>query len=148
MQLQAEVFGKDNIPRPSWVVKVPSDGEYHYEKGYGVANNFYDSMKLAVKEAVAALGTWTGTYISTDYLEVDFKQELYSIDHSSEAYVYEREIVEYWEDANGGVWVLIRIPVRSYNFIMDDEPNVVVEYREPSFSDVVSKILDNTNIKL
>ena len=148
MQLQAEVFGKDNIPRPSWVVKVPSDGEYHYEKGYGVANNFYDSMKLAVKEAVAALGTWTGTYISSDYLEVDFKQELYSIDHSSEAYVYEREIVEYWEDANGGVWVLIRIPVRSYNFIMDDEPNVVVEYREPSFSDVVSKILDNTNIKL
>jgi uncharacterized repeat protein (TIGR02543 family) len=148
MQMQAEVFGKDNIPRPSWVVKVPSDDDFHYEKGYGISGNFYDSMKLAVKEAVAALGTWTGTYIASEYQEVDFKQELFSIDHSSEAFVYEREIVEYWEDANGGVWVLIRIPVRSYEFIMDDDPIKVIEYREPSFSDVLGQILEKTDIKL
>lgn len=150
MQLQTEVFGKNNIPRPNWVVKVPADGDYHYEKGYGKAGDFNTSLKLATNEALYSLGSWAGTYVYTDYTEEGNEAEV-SMNLNSSSHVYGRDVVEYWEDSEGGVWVLVGVPVNgdkdAVDFLLGKEstPEVEYVYKEPTFMEVLNLILDKTD---
>lgn len=109
MQQMVPEVGKDNIPRPNWVVKVPEDDYWHYEKGYGKADSFYDSLTLATKKALLAVAEWYGTDACEYYYSdgTDSSDDLYV---DTGARVRGREIAEYWEDSEGGVWVLLRVP--------------------------------------
>ena len=109
MMQHSPVLGKNDIPRPNWVVKVPEDDIWHYEKGYAKAGTFYDTLTLATKKAILAVAEWCGTdayeyYYSNGTVSTD---DLYL---DTVATVRGREIAEYWEDAEGGVWVLVRVP--------------------------------------
>ena len=109
MQQMIPEWGKDNIPRPNWVVKVPETGEFHYEKGYAKADTLYDSILLATKQALLAVAEWAGAGAKASYSDADgVTSDERNVE--SEAAIMGREIVEYWEDAQGGVWVLVSVP--------------------------------------
>ena len=110
MQQMIPEVGKNNIPRPNWVVKVPEDDYWHYEKGYAKADSFNASLNQATKKALLAVAEWSGTDAYEFYYNdgTEVSDDMY-IDTGST--VKGREIAEYWEDAEGGIWVLVRIPV-------------------------------------
>ena len=124
MQQMIPEWGKDNIPRPNWVVKVPETDGYHYEKGYAKADTLYDSILLATKQALLAVAEWSGASAKATYSDADgVTSEERNV--GSEAAIAGREIVEYWEDAQGGVWVLVSVPniygwADSYDWSEDD----------------------------
>ena len=105
---QTPVYGKNSIPRPDWVITTPSEAGFHYEKGYyNGANNFYDNLNLAVDEAMKEYVEWAGATVTTTYSTISSLQVR---NIAANGTVYGREVVEYWEDSLGGVWVLIRVP--------------------------------------
>ena len=109
MQQMLPVLGKYGIPRPNWVVSVPEDDYWHYEKGYAKADTFTETMNLAKKQALLAVAEWCGT----DVFEYYYSDGETSTDDryiDTAAGVYGREVAEYWEDSEGGVWVLLRVP--------------------------------------
>ena len=110
LQQLIEEFGENGIPRPDWVIKVPEEEGWHYERGYGRADGFYDSQRISTAEAVTAIAEWAGIFIRE---RVDDVNGAYSEkkDIDVDAYVFGREIVEYWVDSTGGVWTLVRVPV-------------------------------------
>jgi uncharacterized repeat protein (TIGR02543 family) len=112
MQQMLPELGANGIPRPNWVVKVPADDYWHYEKGYATADTFYEALNLATKKALLAVAEWCGTDAYEYYFNSGTEgfDDLY-IDTGSR--VVGREIAEYWEDADGGVWVLLRVPADS-----------------------------------
>ena len=123
MQQMIPEVGKNNIPRPNWVVKVPEDDYWHYEKGYAKADSFNASLNQATKKALLAVAEWSGTDAYEFYYNdgTEVSDDMY-IDTGST--VKGREIAEYWEDAEGGIWVLVRIPVEkeedyTYDFFDD-----------------------------
>ena len=135
------VLGKDGIRRPDWVVKVPSEEGKHFEAGYANEGSFFDSYKAAQKECLKAIAEWKGVKVTIDSKSISFDQtaaeiadylivscsdeydastaldKLCSIDSDQaqiqalETAVSGREIVEYWEDSSGGVWVLMSVPL-------------------------------------
>jgi uncharacterized repeat protein (TIGR02543 family) len=109
MQQMIPEWGKNNIPRPNWVVKVPETDEFHYEKGYAKSGSFYDSLLLATKQALLAVAEWSGASAKATYSDAD-GVSANERNVEAEAAVMGREIVEYWEDAQGGVWVLVSVP--------------------------------------
>ena len=127
LQQMTPEWGKGGIPRPDWVVKVPENDLYHYEKGYAHEESFYDSLQMAVKEALLSIAEWAGIDAYEFYSD---EQDYVTTDVRTS--VFGREIVEYWEDANGGVWALVRIalnqesaPVEStatIDIILEPEP--------------------------
>ena len=113
MQLSKVVLGKDDIPRPDWVVKVPEDGLYHYERAFSSEEGFQNALQDATKKGYLQLAEWIMVNVSTDYSKFDSTDAATSHDMSVDVVVREREVVEYWEETNGTVWVLTRIPKSS-----------------------------------
>lgn len=113
MQLSKVVLGKDDIPRPDWVVKVPEDGIYHYERSFSNEEGFQNALQDATKKGYLQLAEWIMVNVSTDYSKFDSADAATSYDMSVDVVVREREVVEYWEETNGTVWVLTRIPKSS-----------------------------------
>ena len=103
-------FGAAGVPRPDWVIKAPADDEYHYEKAYGKASDFYTSLQVAVGEAMVQHSEWMSTRVDSYYLK-SWTSLSESKRLDSERTVEGREVVEYWVDQDGGVWVLVRIPI-------------------------------------
>lgn len=107
-KLQTEIveLGKNDIPRPDWVIKVPEDSKYHYEKAYASGSDFVtnvDNASTKCRQNIAAyLDTKFSNKTSNNSVDVTKITELNTSVRLS-------EMVEYWEDVNGGVWVLMRI---------------------------------------
>ena len=110
MQLSKVVLGKDDIPRPDWVVKVPEDGTYHYERSFSNEENFQNALQDATKKGYLQLAEWIRVNVNTSYSKFDSSDATISHDISVDVVVSEREVVEYWEETDGTVWVLTRIP--------------------------------------
>lgn len=110
MQQMVPEVGKYNIPRPNWVVKVPEEDGWHYEKGYAKADSFNDAMSLATKKALLAVAEWSGTD-AYEYFYSDGTESSDDVYIDTGSKVQGREIAEYWEDSEGGIWVLVRVPV-------------------------------------
>ena len=108
MQKRIVEKGKNDIPRPDWVISVPQDRSYHYEKAYASGGDFIENMNEAKDECLEAMASWLGTRITNVTKQVNsVKQITLTIDRSAD--IENAEMVEYWEDSNGGVWVLMRI---------------------------------------
>ena len=107
LQLQKVVYGKNGIIRPDWVVKVPESNGVHYEKGYAKGSDFYETYLEAVKAAKASYAYWINTNIELTDKNVN------NVAYDSKAFsntisLSTIEVVEYWEDTEGGIWVLVR----------------------------------------
>lgn len=107
LQYQIVVYGKNGIIRPDWVIKVPESSTEHYEKGYAKCSTFYESYLEAIKSAKTSYAYWILTNVElTD-------KNINGVAYDSKAFsestsLTNVEVVEYWEDAEGGVWVLIK----------------------------------------
>ncbi len=108
MQKRIAEKGKNDIPRPDWVISVPQEKSYHYEKAYASGGDFSQNMKEAKDICLEEIASWLGTKIMNVTKKVNsVKQISLTIDRSAD--IEKAEMVEYWEDSNGGVWVLMRI---------------------------------------
>ena len=135
LQQMTPVWGKGNIPRPDWVVKVPEDDLYHYEKGYAKGSSFYESIQMAVKEALLSIAEWAGvdTY---EYFNAESREIENSVTTDVRTSIFGREIVEYWEDAYGGVWALVRIALNQESTPVDSTATVdILPVSEPEVPD-------------
>lgn len=107
-QTEIVEIGKSNIPRPDWVIKAPEDTKYHYEKAYASGGNLVTNLE----NASAKCREYLAAYLETNVTTVSKTENgVLSNTQTTEikTSVTCSELVEYWEDANGGVWVLMRI---------------------------------------
>ena len=116
------VKGKNGIKRPDWVLYDQSNIINHYASGYGTGKTFEIAKQKAVLNADAELALWISNSVQAvrdRYIEESHVGE-------SETYIdkfvstsTERALaimtgvkeVDFWEDLEGGVWVLRSIPV-------------------------------------
>lgn len=116
------VKGKNGILRPDWVIWDQSNIINHYVSGYGTGTTFEIAKQKAQLNADAELAIWVSDsvkavrerYISENVIAdnrtyVD-KFESTATEMGTAVLSGVKE-VDYWEDIDGGVWVLRSIPV-------------------------------------
>ncbi|MBR1937817.1 MAG: LPP20 family lipoprotein [Spirochaetales bacterium] len=115
------VLGKDNVPRPEWIIKDYTNKETIYVQGYGKGATFEVSYKKARLDADAELGRYVSNVVQTavartlesnesveEYTYIDqFKT---SASEVGKGVLAGAQVADYWEDKEGGVWVLVSIP--------------------------------------
>ena len=102
------VYGKDGIARPDWVISPVDDETYHYERAYYQGSDIVESIEEAKEKCLKYFTQYL--YSQLDYSSKDVNGVVLNsstINYSSE--LRNVEMVEYWEDGVGGVWVLMRI---------------------------------------
>lgn len=106
-QLDIAEFGKNGIPRPDWVISTPYslDG-MHIEKAYAKMGDFISSYDEAVRKARIQCAQNIGYQINIvdkNVNDVPYLSATIDANHNN----LNTFVVEYWEDAVGGVWVLV-----------------------------------------
>lgn len=115
------VLGKDNVPRPDWIIKDYTNKETIYVQGYGKGATFEVSYKKARLDADAELSRYVSNVVQTavartlesnesveEYTYIDqFKT---SASEVGSGILAGAQVADYWEDKEGGVWVLVSIP--------------------------------------
>ena len=118
------VLGKDGIPRPDWVVKDVSTQDVHFASGYYKAATYANAQKAAIAEARNALAEWVKT--SVDEIITSYRNDAGSGENLQAVQAFETiskqnatamlsgSIKEdEWVDLDGGVYVLVSIPVEN-----------------------------------
>ena len=116
------VVGKNGIKRPDWVVYDQSNAINHYAAGYGTAKTFEVARQKAQLNADAELAIWVSNSVQAvrdRYIEESYvgENETYidsfvsTATEKATAVLSGVKEVDYWEDLEGGVWVLRSIPV-------------------------------------
>ena len=116
------VKGKNGVPRPDWVIYDQSNAINHYVSGYGTGTTFEVARQKAQLNADAELAIWVSDsvkavrerYISENVIGENTvfldKFESTATEMGVAVLSGVRE-VDYWEDIDGGIWVLRSIPV-------------------------------------
>ena len=116
------VEGKNGIKRPDWVVRDVSDKKTLYAAGYGKGSTFELSMKKAKLEADGKIALYVSNLV-----EATRERTLKEVDNNAAAIEYIVSFVshtkelgrallsgvreeDFWEDNDGGVWILVSIP--------------------------------------
>lgn len=119
------VVGKNGIKRPDWVIHDSSNKKTLFTTGYGTGRTFETAKMKADLNADSEIALWVSSSVDTvrerfitesvDIMDAS-QSELY-MDHftSASAEVGKAILsgvdeVDFWEDADGGVWVLHSIP--------------------------------------
>ena len=116
------VKGKNGIKRPDWVIYDQSNIINHYAAGYGTGKTFEIAKQKAVLNADAELALWVSNSVQAvrdRYIEESYVGESETYIDSFVSTSTERALavltgvkeIDYWEDIDGGVWVLRSIPV-------------------------------------
>lgn len=124
------VEGKNGIKRPEWVVHDMSTQKVHYASGFGEGYTFEIAKEKARLNADAELALWVSK-------TVDAVRERYikeNIDNKDTTYIDKFVIStkeagtavltgvveeDFWEDLDGGVWVLVSLPVENVRSQID-----------------------------
>ena len=116
------VKGKNGIKRPDWVIYDQSNFINHYVAGFGTGKTFEIAKQKAQLNADADLAIWVSDsvkairdrYIEESYVgesETYIDRFVSTATEMGNAVLTGVKEVDYWEDADGGVWVLRSIPV-------------------------------------
>lgn len=116
------VVGKNNIPRPDWVLQDQSNAITHYVSGYGTGKTFEVAKMKAQLAADSNLALWVTTSVESvrdRYLEntiVDESEQyidkfVLTATEAGKAVLSGVTEIDFWEDLEGGVWVLRSIKV-------------------------------------
>lgn len=116
--------GTNKVSRPEWVFKDLSNNKTHYVVGYGKMSNLQNSIKRAQAEAKNLLAEWVST--SVDEVITTYTNDSGNTDNNyaldafevvskqrAQAILSGIEQVDMWEDSDGGVWILMSIPVEN-----------------------------------
>ncbi len=135
---QSLVIGAEGVPQPSWVYKSTASDDMHYETGYGMMSNRQNSIKKATVEAKNKIAEWINTNVNEvvvsyvndagsdtsrqaiDAMEIVSKQV-------AQASLYGVTTEDIWVDADGGVWVLCKLPLENVQKSFDDASKVLAE---------------------
>lgn len=118
------VEGKNGIKRPDWVIHDQSTKKVHYSAGFGEGRTFETAKMKAKLNADAELALWISTTIDAvrdryieeyaDNVSETFVDKfIYSAKEAGQALVTGIVEEDYWEDADGGVWVLVSLPIEN-----------------------------------
>lgn len=118
------VVGKNGIARPDWVLQDQSNNVEHFASGFGTGRTFEVAKQKAVLNADAELALWISnsvTAIRDRYIEESIvnESETYIDKFVSTATQMGNAVmsgvteIDYWEDGDGGVWVLRGIKVEN-----------------------------------
>ena len=124
------VVGKNGIKRPDWVVYDQSNSVNHYVSGYGTGKTFEVAKQKAQLNADADLAIWVADSVKAvrdRYIEESFvgDNEKYidtfvsTATEKGTAVLSGVKEIDYWEDNEGGVWVLRSIPVANVKAQID-----------------------------
>lgn len=116
--------GVNKVNRPEWIFQDLSNNKTHYVVGYGKLSSLQNSIKRAQTEAKNLIAEWVST--SVDEVITTYTNDSGNSDNSyaldafevvskqrAQAVLSGVEQVDLWEDADGGVWVLMSIPVEN-----------------------------------
>lgn len=117
-----KVKGKNGISRPDWVIQDQSTSSIHYVSGYGTGKTFEVSKMKAQLAADSNLALWVSTQVESvrdRYLEDSIVNEteqyldkfVLTATEAGKAILSGVTEIDFWEDAEGGVWVLRSIKV-------------------------------------
>lgn len=107
MQLEVIEYGRNNIPRPDWVISLPSDSYgVRYGRAYALEGDFASSYDEAVRKAQMQIASSVTAEVSVINKSMNDTPYISKTVESSEI-LYETRVLEYWEDSKGGVWVLV-----------------------------------------
>lgn len=124
------VEGKNGIKRPEWVIHDMSTKKVHYASGFGEGFTFEVAKEKARLNADGELALWVSK-------TVDAVRERYIEENTANAYTtYIDQFVistkeagtavltgvveeDFWEDLDGGVWVLVSLPVANVRSQID-----------------------------
>ncbi len=118
------VVGKNGIPRPDWVIYDQSNKKEHFATGYGTGMTFEVAKAKASLAADSELAMWISTtveavrdrYVEDNVVntnETYLEKFVISATEAGRAVISGIIEVDYWEDAEGGVWVLKCIDVKN-----------------------------------
>ena len=118
------VLGNYGIPRPDWVIIDVSTQDVHFAAGYGKMSTLQNSIKRAQAEAKNLIAEWVSTAVDeiivtytndagtdTDRQALDAFEAVGK--QRAQAILSGTKQEDLWEDADGGVWVLMSIPVEN-----------------------------------
>lgn len=116
--------GMDGSSRPDWVKQMSKKGtdNIHYEVGYGKLSNYATSMKRAEADGRNKISMWIQTDVNTvlkNYTQdsgigdqrelIEFMEEVSM--QTAKNSVTGAQVEQVWEDAEGGVYVLMSYDV-------------------------------------
>lgn len=124
------VVGKNGIPRPDWVIYDQSNDTTHYVAGFGTGTTFEVAKQKATLNADADIAIWVSDSVkavrdryieesavnsSTSYID----KFVSTATEMGKAVLSGVKEIDFWEDGEGGVWVLRSIPVANVKAQID-----------------------------
>lgn len=130
------VVGKGGIKRPDWVLRDVSDATTHYASGYGEGKTFETALLKAKLNADSILALWVNTSVEAirdryleesteDYANTFIDKFTATSKQKGEAVMSGISEVDFWEDGEGGVWVLHSVPVENLKVQIHSAINTV-----------------------
>ncbi len=124
------VEGKNGINRPEWVIHDMSTKKVHYASGFGEGYTFEVAKEKARLNADAELALWVSKtvdavrerYIEENTANADttyIDQFVISTKEAGTAVLTGVVEEDFWEDLDGGVWVLVSLPVANVRSQID-----------------------------
>lgn len=124
------VVGKNGIERPDWVIHDMSNKKTHYVSAYGQGKTFEVAKAKAKLNADAELALWVSNTVETvrdRYISEDINNasndfvDTFVLENKEAGIAVFTGITEedFWEDNEGGVWVLLSIPVENVKAQID-----------------------------
>ncbi len=139
------VLGKNGIARPAWVYTNLSNETTLFATGYGKMATMQNSLKRALAEARNSLSGYISTV--TDEIVTMYTNDAGSLANRqvvdafevlskqrSQALIEGSEQESFWEDAEGGIWVLISMPkeniIDDYIFAVDEVTHAADDFEK------------------
>lgn len=124
------VEGKNGIKRPEWVIHDASTKKVHFASGFGEGFTFEVAKEKARLNADAELALWVSKtvdavrerYIEENTANADttyIDKFVISTKEAGTAVLTGVVEEDFWEDMDGGVWVLVSIPVANVKAQID-----------------------------
>lgn len=124
------VEGKNGVKRPEWVIHDMSTKKVHYAAGFGQGYTFEVAKEKARLNADAELALWVSKTVDAvreRYVEENVSNkdttyiDTFVIKSKEAGTALLTGVVEedFWEDAEGGIWVLVSLPVANVRAQID-----------------------------
>ncbi|MCM1321791.1 MAG: LPP20 family lipoprotein [Bacteroides sp.] len=140
------VLGKDGTPRPEWVRSGKQTEDTHYEVGYGKLSNFATSKKKAETDARNQIAFWLQTDVNTvlktytqdagiadDREVIEYMEEVSM--QTAKTSLSGAQIEDVWEDAEGGVYVLMSYDVNKAAENLDSQMKAYQRNESAAFAE-------------
>jgi hypothetical protein len=146
----SKIIGKEGIPQPDWVNKMPKSADTFYAVGFGSMTTKQNSIVRAESDAKDQIARWVGTSVKnalTNYTnesgEGKNKQVLDYMESISKQ-VADQTLVgverdETWVDPDGAVYVLCSFPKANVNKGFEEVTGTFVRNEAAAFADFKAK---------